>query len=102
MCLGNHINNVENRNKWVKFFLKNHRGGGSNSEECLARNLGELLFLAWYSPRGEQQAYYDILMFIFSTWVCFGFKHVELTDEFDLPDWLLKVRTHIVVVKKEK
>ena len=82
---------MENRNKWVKFFLKNNRGGGSKNEESLARNLGELLFLAWYSPRGEEQAYFDILMFIFATWACFGFNHAELTSEFALPTWLLEV-----------
>ena len=38
VCLGNHINNVENRNRLVQHFL-NKRGGGSRNPEIFAWSL---------------------------------------------------------------
>jgi hypothetical protein len=44
---GNHINFIESRHKQLKFFLKNHRGGGSQNTNVLYLNLCEYTFKQW-------------------------------------------------------
>ena len=95
--LGNHINNVEGRNKHTKVFLK-RRGGGSRNPDVLKRNLGEILYRQWFAPRGPQHAYYDIFMFTFGIWACYGFQHARASREFELPPWLLAVcQLHMII-----
>ncbi len=88
--LGNHINWVENRNGITKRCLK-RRGGGSRNDSVLERNLGEILFRQWFSPRGPDEAYYDVFMFVFAMWCCFGFHHERVRQTPGLPSWLLEV-----------
>jgi hypothetical protein len=99
VVIGNHINWVENRNGITKRFLK-RRGGGSRNETVLHRNLGEVLFRQWFSPRGTNQTYDDVLMFVFSIWACYGFHQSQIREENHLPSWLLEVYTVITSLQQ--
>jgi hypothetical protein len=71
---GTHINNVENRNKHLKGWLKAHRGGGSRNENVLHLNLAEYMFKQWFST-GRLK--HDIGLFFYALWVQFGFPPGE-------------------------
>jgi hypothetical protein len=71
---GVEINSVERRNGIVRKTLSNI-GGGRRTDDVLQNNLAELMWKAWYSPRGKNSVRNDIIMTLFSIWTCYGFEH---------------------------
>jgi hypothetical protein len=67
---GVHINTVENRNKLLKKWLKNNRGGGSRNYNVLMNNLSEYLFKQWFSTGLIK---HDLLSFLFALYNEYGF-----------------------------
>ena len=64
--------------------LKSRRGGGSRNTEVLYLNLCEYTFKLWFCPKQEKPIGFEILLFLFSLWACYGYNYDKVAARFQL------------------